>query len=214
MLLGDNGDPGGPRRERFVTQAKPDGTKPNLTARLQVLPRAGTLESYDRGKAGGLTAMTDQRRPHLTMLVIRPARERGQLDGAWWPQSRSLSTELAKLVAMWPTDGGRIERVRYALSDWDDQPDLIPVSGWTVRCGVLSERDAQTLTLTLSDRPRVRLQVIAAGASRTAARHAFSEVTGIYRALETRGQHDGEDWDGTFDLAGDTPADRDDLASS
>lgn len=157
--------------------------------------------------------MTDQRRPHLTMLVIRPARERGQLDGAWWPQSRSLGTELAKLVAMWHTDGNRIERIRYALSDWDDQPDFIPVAGRVIRCGVLSERDAQTLVVTLSDRTRLRLQVIAAGASRTAARHAFSEVTGIYRALEIRGEHDAEDWDGTFQLAGD-PAAHDDHASS
>jgi len=43
----------------------------------------------------------------------------GLPDGAWWPQSRRLSEELADLFALWPPGAGRTSPPLRSPQDWD-----------------------------------------------------------------------------------------------
>lgn len=51
-------------------------------------------------------------------LAARPYQ--GPLGGAWWPRSRDLAVELAQLIEEFPPYAGRLRRIAFSPSDWDD----------------------------------------------------------------------------------------------
>lgn len=54
-------------------------------------------------------------------LRLKPAHQRcGFVQGAWWPRSTVLGTELSPLLAAIRTRFGMIERVRYHAGDWSE----------------------------------------------------------------------------------------------
>ncbi|MFD9445391.1 DUF5994 family protein [Streptomyces sp. NPDC060006] len=57
----------------------------------------------------------------------------GTFDGAWWPRSRRLRSELSSLVTALTARLGPIVRVGLDSSDWDDTPGYLVVDGHTVR---------------------------------------------------------------------------------
>jgi hypothetical protein len=59
----------------------------------------------------------------------------GYVDGAWWPRSLDLSTELPALVEVLAVRLGRVERVSYHLGAWDAAPRRIHVVGRLLRLG-------------------------------------------------------------------------------
>ncbi len=69
-------------------------------------------------------------------------------DGAWWPRSRDLATELPELVAALAKRGVRLERFTYSLHTWDAIPRKIVVDGRLVRTGGFRSMDPQVVCLT------------------------------------------------------------------
>lgn len=94
--------------------------------------------------------------PHLESVAAPAARlalktdgaSRGLLDGAWWPRSRDLLSELPALTDVLDPLWGRITRIAVNPEHWPVIPREIPVSGHTVKVGwFTSEIDPHKLLL-------------------------------------------------------------------
>ncbi|WIV57838.1 DUF5994 family protein [Amycolatopsis nalaikhensis] len=59
----------------------------------------------------------------------------GHVDGAWWPRSRDLSTELPALLAVLAIRLGRVGRVSYNLTTWNPADRRLNIDGHRVRLG-------------------------------------------------------------------------------
>ncbi|MET9605149.1 DUF5994 family protein [Streptomyces sp. NPDC006512] len=71
----------------------------------------------------------------------------GQLDGAWWPYSRDLETELPALTAALDEPWGRVTRVTVNPARWPVVPRRVQVAGRTVHVGWFTEQDPDKLIL-------------------------------------------------------------------
>ncbi|MFI6409243.1 DUF5994 family protein [Streptomyces sp. NPDC050548] len=60
---------------------------------------------------------------------------RGLLDGAWWPRSRDLLSELPALTAVLDPLWGRITRIAVNPTYWPTVPHKVPVAGHIVKVG-------------------------------------------------------------------------------
>ncbi|MCU1614026.1 MAG: hypothetical protein JWO98_1566 [Frankiales bacterium] len=69
-------------------------------------------------------------------------------DGAWWPRTRDLATEVPELIAELERRGLRIERFTYALDAWQPAPRKVTVNGRVVRTGGFRSMDPQVVCLT------------------------------------------------------------------
>ncbi|WP_406505452.1 DUF5994 family protein [Streptomyces sp. NBC_01602] len=70
------------------------------------------------------------------------------LDGAWWPRSRDLTTELPALTAVLDPLWGRITRVTVNPTVWPVIPQKVPVRGHVVHVGWFkAEQDPNKLLL-------------------------------------------------------------------
>jgi hypothetical protein len=54
-------------------------------------------------------------------------------DGAWWPRSRDLGSQLSGLLIALTARLGSISRVGLDTSGWDETPGQLVVAGHTVR---------------------------------------------------------------------------------
>ena len=71
---------------------------------------------------------------HTPRLRLKPkAPETGYVDGAWWPRSDDLTTELPDLLAVLSVRLGPISRVLYKLTDWAKAPAKLATGGRAVR---------------------------------------------------------------------------------
>lgn len=84
----------------------------------------------------------------------------GYVDGAWWPRSRNLTTELPALAEVLAVRLGRIVRVAYALSAWAVAPRRFDVDGYPVRLEGFTYQDQNIIHVTGTNRGRVSLLVI------------------------------------------------------
>jgi Family of unknown function (DUF5994) len=57
----------------------------------------------------------------------------GSVDGAWWPRSDDLTTELPDLIAVLSACRGAISRVMYNLNEWRAAPTQIATGGRAVQ---------------------------------------------------------------------------------
>jgi hypothetical protein len=57
----------------------------------------------------------------------------GYVDGAWWPRSDDLMTELTDLIAVLSVRQGAISRVMYNLTEWRTTPTELVTSGCAVQ---------------------------------------------------------------------------------
>ncbi|MDH6546069.1 DUF5994 family protein [Streptomyces sp. SAI-041] len=81
--------------------------------------------------------------PHLEPVATPTARlalktdgaPRGLLDGAWWPRSRDLLSELPALTAVLDPLWGRITRIAVNPEYWPVIPRQVPVDGHVVKVG-------------------------------------------------------------------------------
>jgi hypothetical protein len=69
-------------------------------------------------------------------------------DGAWFPRSRDLATEVPELIAELERRGVRVERFTYALDAWLPVPRKIAVNGRTVRTGGFRSMNPLVVCLT------------------------------------------------------------------
>ncbi|GAA4064348.1 DUF5994 family protein [Streptomyces shaanxiensis] len=73
---------------------------------------------------------------------------RAELDGAWWPRSRDLPSELSALADVLDPLWGRITRIAVNPRHWPILPPRIFVNGHVVRVGwFTSELDPHGITL-------------------------------------------------------------------
>lgn len=95
-------------------------------------------------------------------LAVRLTDARHTFDGAWWPHSRSLGTELAHLFTGWPVGAGHISRVFVARADWDDQPTTVVIPGrrGAVKIGLLPADTHDQLVLIMLDGQRRSIAVL------------------------------------------------------
>ncbi len=69
-------------------------------------------------------------------------------DGAWFPRTRDLATELPELIAELERRGVRVERFTYPLDAWAPVPRKIVVSDRIVRTGGFRSMDPGVVCLT------------------------------------------------------------------
>lgn len=84
----------------------------------------------------------------------------GYVDGAWWPRSRDLTTELPALAEVLAVRLGRILRAAYALSTWENTPRRLEVDGHPVHMEGFTYQDQNIIHVTGVNRGRLALLVI------------------------------------------------------
>ena len=95
-------------------------------------------------------------------LRLRLGRPPGQdrLDGAWWPYSRDLESEMSDLVHQFPPTHGRISRAVYSLRDWDTAPSELVAGQRVIEVGASPRDDTHVLVVQLTDGRRLTLLVV------------------------------------------------------
>ncbi|WP_327718315.1 DUF5994 family protein [Streptomyces sp. NBC_00490] len=90
-------------------------------------------------------------RPPTARLALKSASRSGgptELDGAWWPRSRDLTSELPDLADMLDPLWGRITRIAVNPRNWPILPPRIYVNGHVVKVGwFTSELDPHAIVL-------------------------------------------------------------------
>ncbi|WP_406059778.1 DUF5994 family protein [Streptomyces sp. NBC_01077] len=71
----------------------------------------------------------------------------GQLDGAWWPESRDLEAELPPLIDALEGRFGRITRVTVNPARWPVVPHKVAATGHIVHVGWFTEQDPDKMIL-------------------------------------------------------------------
>jgi hypothetical protein len=120
--------------------------------------------------------------PAARLALKTDGASHGLLDGAWWPRSRDLLSELPALTDVLDPLWGRITRIAVNPEHWPVIPREIPVSGHTVKVGwFTSEIEPHKLLLLSYGTGRFDLLVIPPG---TGAESAA-------RLLAAASDHDG-----------------------
>ena len=103
-------------------------------------------------------------------LKLKPkAPSTGYVDGAWWPRSLDLSTELPALLAVLAVRLGRVRRVSYNLTAWNPAPRRLHVEDQLVRLGGFHFQDPRTMDVFGLEGPRITLLVLPPGTDQTIA---------------------------------------------
>jgi Family of unknown function (DUF5994) len=84
----------------------------------------------------------------------------GALDGAWWPRSRNLETELADLVDNFPATSRRIVHAVYSAPDWRPAHRRIKTKQGVMKVGSFPNDDSHRIMLSMSSREILHLMVI------------------------------------------------------
>ncbi|MFB7278499.1 DUF5994 family protein [Streptomyces hydrogenans] len=107
--------------------------------------------------------------PPVRLTMTPKATSDGLLDGAWWPRSRDLASELPALAVALDDQYGPITRITVNPSHWPSMPRKVPVpehtghAGHTVRVGWFADQDPDKLILISSSLGRCDLLVIPPG---------------------------------------------------
>jgi Family of unknown function (DUF5994) len=133
--------------------------------------------------------------PRLRMKPKAPVT--GYVDGAWWPHSDDLVTELPDLLAVLSVRLGPVARVIYKLSEWAKAPAKFPTGGSIVRLGGYNRQPVNTIEVIGINRKKLVLLVVP---SRTDPQHAHDimmsaaapdDASTIDGLLHGTGAHDG-----------------------
>ena len=84
----------------------------------------------------------------------------GHVDGAWWPRSDDLLSELPDLLAVLSVRLGPIDRVMYHLPEWATTPARLYAGGRSVRLDGFNRQPANTLEVLGVGREKVLLLVV------------------------------------------------------
>lgn len=106
------------------------------------------------------TTATEWPRQTLRLKLKPKAPARGYVDGAWWPRSRDLSTELPRLLAVLAIRLGPIERVSYNLTTWDAAPRRLDIDGRQLRLGGFRAQHPHTVDVIGPSGSRLTLLVL------------------------------------------------------
>src|ERR1700742_4839493 len=94
-------------------------------------------------------------------LRLKPkAPTTGHVDGAWWPRSDDLTTELPDLLAVLSVRLGAVDRVMYNLAEWATVPRRLVTGGRAVRLDGYRLQPANTLQVLGVGREKILLLVV------------------------------------------------------
>jgi Family of unknown function (DUF5994) len=113
----------------------------------------------------GLSTTRSKRTPpeKTPRLRLKPkAPTSGYVDGAWWPHSEDLPSELPDLLAVLSVRLGPIDRVIYNLSEWAKAPAKLPTGGGMVRLGGYQRQPVNTIEVIGLSRSKIVLLVVPA----------------------------------------------------
>ncbi|MFF3566583.1 DUF5994 family protein [Nocardia jiangxiensis] len=114
----------------------------------------------------------DDRTPRV---LLKPhVQKTGCVDGAWWPYSDQLTTELPGLLTVLATRLGTIRRVAYHLGEWASVRGELAFNGQTVRLDGYHHGTADTIEVLGARNRRLILLVVP---PHTDAHHAFTTMT-------------------------------------
>ena len=135
----------------------PEGLRERRLRQLASRPRRGDVrEPAPRGAAG---PAIENSSPRLR-LVLSTSIGTGALDGAWWPRSRNLQTELADLVDNFPATSRRIVHAVYSRPDWRPAHRRIKTKQAVIKVGSFPTDDSHRILLSLSSREILHIMVI------------------------------------------------------
>ncbi|MFD9005448.1 DUF5994 family protein [Streptomyces sp. NPDC059582] len=110
-------------------------------------------------------------------LQTRQSRE-GLLDGAWWPRSRDVATELPALIRALTVHLGPITRVGLDTAAWEKIPTRVVVDGGVVHLDSFPVGD-DTVLVTRGDNDHFALMVVPPDTTPDAARDAMARAVDI-----------------------------------
>ena len=117
------------------------------------------------------TGLGPRATPRLRLKPKAPAT--GYVDGAWWPHSNELVTELPDLLAVLTVRLGPIERVIYNFGDWAKAPNTVQLGGRAVQLGGYTGQPVDTIQVIGVNGPKLVLLVIPPGTGRHDAHDAM-----------------------------------------
>jgi hypothetical protein len=87
----------------------------------------------------------------------------GYVDGAWWPHSDDLPTELPDLLAVLSVRLGPVSRISYRLDAWAPAPRRLTCAGAVVRLDGYRTQPANTVGVSNGRGTNLVLLVVPAG---------------------------------------------------
>jgi hypothetical protein len=132
---------------------------------------------------------------HTPRLRLKPkGRISGSVDGAWWPHSDDLATQLPDLLAVLSVRLGPIDRVLFNVNEWATPPRKLSTGGRAVRLDGYQRQPVHTIeVLGFSGGGRIALLVVPADADpdeahstlmAAATPHDTSTVDGLLHEME------------------------------
>ncbi len=101
-------------------------------------------------------------RPLITpRLRLKPkGSTAGSVDGAWWPHSDDLPSELPDLLAVLSVRLGPIDRVTYNFADWATAPTKFPTGDDMVGLRGYYQQSGNTIQVVGINRTKLALLVV------------------------------------------------------
>jgi len=107
-------------------------------------------------------------------LRLKPkAPTSGYVDGAWWPHSDDLPTEVPDLLAVLSVRLGPIDRVIYTLAEWVQAPKKLLTDGRVVRLAGYNRQPVNTIEVIGHNRNKIVLLVVPWGTDPDDAHHTM-----------------------------------------
>ncbi|MER5184285.1 DUF5994 family protein [Streptomyces sp. NPDC002896] len=118
----------------------------------------------------------DSVRPGTALLRLETTGSReGMLDGAWWPRSRDIGSELPGLISALTEHLGPITRVGLDADAWDSLPTRLIIDDRVVHIVSYPVGD-DTVLITRGDRDHFALLVVPPDATPDAAHAAMARA--------------------------------------
>ena len=108
--------------------------------------------------AAGRKHTPPENTPRLRLKPKAPTT--GYVDGAWWPHSNDLVTELPDLLAVLSVRLGAIDRVIYNLAEWAKVPKELLTDGQVVRLAGYRRQPVNTIEVIGLNRNKIVLLVV------------------------------------------------------
>jgi hypothetical protein len=119
-------------------------------------------------------------------LVLSPGRGSGGVDGAWWPWSQDMDTEVAGLVGDLTDTVAHVVTALHSRPHWPVTPRDVGLGPGCRRTGFFLQDEVDLLLLRLSGGGRLKLLVIPPGTDDVVAGSVLASVG------EARWQHPDE----------------------
>ncbi|WP_406159277.1 DUF5994 family protein [Streptomyces canus] len=136
------------------------------------------MTESDHSRASGLLpdAIHRAAKPGTVLLRLEttPSRE-GNLDGAWWPRSRDIGSELPDLIHVLTGHLGPITRVGLDATAWEELPTRLVIDDRVVHIDSFPVGDS-TVLITRGDQDHFSLLVVPPHATPDAARVAMARA--------------------------------------